>query len=184
MLIPANILSSCYPKVIEVGPLLPTWINLSPSMDKYTHSRKTGTLFSLLLHSLWWLQVVGYVLACRSYSLLCKLYHLIITIVQTYLTTLNLQKCRSRTQTSLLTAAHISFYFLHDFRVGNRDKLMKTPINWSLFHCCGIVTSHKHLLWRHFDRLTLERFQVGQVDYQSLNNRELFTVFPLPGLYE
>ena len=44
---------------------------------------KTGNLFSLLLCSLWWVQIVGYVLACRSYSFVCTLHHLIIIIVQT-----------------------------------------------------------------------------------------------------
>ena len=34
----------------------------------YIHSGKTGNLFSLKLCSLWWVQIVGYVLACRSYS--------------------------------------------------------------------------------------------------------------------
>ena len=37
----------------------------------YIHSRKTGNLFSLSLCSLWWVQIVGYVLACRSYSFVC-----------------------------------------------------------------------------------------------------------------
>ena len=47
----------------------------------HIHSGKTGILFSLLLCSLWWVQIVGYVLACRrirlfvhtiSLSSLCK----------------------------------------------------------------------------------------------------------------
>ena len=33
----------------------------------HIHSGKTGILFSLLLCSLWWVQIVGYVLACWSY---------------------------------------------------------------------------------------------------------------------
>ena len=41
-------------------------------------------------------------------------------------------------RTSLLTAAHISFHY------------MKTPIDRAPFHCCGILTSRKYLLWRHF----------------------------------
>ena len=56
------------------------------------HSGKTGILFSLVLCSLRWVQLVGYVLACRSCSFVCILHHLIITIVQTYLKTLNLSK--------------------------------------------------------------------------------------------
>ena len=56
----------------------------------HIHSGKTGILFSLLLCRLWWVQIFGYVLACRSCSFVCTLHHLIITIVQTYLRTLNL----------------------------------------------------------------------------------------------
>ena len=47
-------------------------------------------LFSLLLCSLWWVQIFGYVLTCRSYSFVCTVHHLIIIIVQTYLKPLNL----------------------------------------------------------------------------------------------
>ena len=34
----------------------------------HIHSGKTGILFSSLLCSLWWLQIVGYVMASKSYS--------------------------------------------------------------------------------------------------------------------
>ena len=37
----------------------------------HIHSGKTGVLFSLLLCSLWWVQIVGCVLACRSHSFVC-----------------------------------------------------------------------------------------------------------------
>ena len=43
---------------------------------------KTGIFFWLLLCSLWWVQIFGYVLACRSCSFVCTLHHLIIIIVQ------------------------------------------------------------------------------------------------------
>ena len=46
-------------------------------------SGKTGILFSLLLCSLWWVQIIGYVLACWSCSFVRTLHHLIITIVKT-----------------------------------------------------------------------------------------------------
>ena len=39
---------------------------------------KPRICFSLVLCSLWWVQIVGYVLACRSYSFVCTLHHLII----------------------------------------------------------------------------------------------------------
>ena len=61
----------------------------------YIHSRKTGNLFSLVLCSLWWVQIVGYVLACRSYSFVCTLHHLIIIIVQTFSEDIELIKCLS-----------------------------------------------------------------------------------------
>ena len=46
----------------------------------HIHSAKTGILFSLLLCSLWWVQIDGYVLACRSCLFVCTLHHLIIII--------------------------------------------------------------------------------------------------------
>ena len=39
---------------------------------------KPGNLFSLLLCSLWWVQIFGYVLACWSYSFVCTVHHLIV----------------------------------------------------------------------------------------------------------
>ena len=48
----------------------------------HIHSGKTGILFSLLLCSLWWVQIIGYVLASRSCSFVCTLHHLIIIIVK------------------------------------------------------------------------------------------------------
>ena len=56
----------------------------------YVRSGKTGNLFSLLLCSLWWVRIFGYVLACRSYSFVCIVHHIIIIIAQTYLKALNL----------------------------------------------------------------------------------------------
>ena len=46
--------------------------------------------FSLLLCSSWWVQIIGCVLACRSYSFVCILNHHIIIIVQTYRNALKL----------------------------------------------------------------------------------------------
>ena len=43
----------------------------------------------LLMFSLWYLQMIGYIMACRSCSFVCKLHHLIIIIMQTYLKALN-----------------------------------------------------------------------------------------------
>ena len=54
----------------------------------------TGTLFqlfvfSLLMFSLWYLQTIGYIVACRSCSFVCRLHHLIIIIKETHLKALN-----------------------------------------------------------------------------------------------
>ena len=61
----------------------------------YIHSGKTGNFFSLVLCSLWWVQIAGYVLACRSYSFVSTLHHLIIIIVQTLYEDIVLIKCLS-----------------------------------------------------------------------------------------
>ena len=49
----------------------------------------TGTLFPLLMLSLWYLQMIGYIMAGRPCSFVCRLHHFIIIIMQTYLKALN-----------------------------------------------------------------------------------------------
>ena len=58
---------------------------------------------------------------------------------------------------------YIIFFSYVIFGGWNTDESMKTLIDRSSFHCCGIVTSRKHLLWRHLGRLSWERFQVRHV---------------------
>ena len=41
---------------------------------------ETEILVSLLLCSLWWIQIVGYAVACRLHSFVCTLHHLIIIV--------------------------------------------------------------------------------------------------------
>ena len=55
----------------------------------HIYARNTGTLFPLLMFSLWYLQMIGYIMACRSCSFVCRLHHLLIIIMQTYLEALN-----------------------------------------------------------------------------------------------
>ena len=55
----------------------------------YIYPGNTGTSFSLLVFILWYLQLIGYIMACRSCSFVCRLHHLIIIIRQTYLKALN-----------------------------------------------------------------------------------------------
>ena len=64
------------------------------SLIVYTF-RKNREFVSLVLCSLWWVQIVGYVLACRSYSFVCTLHHLIIILVQTLSEDIELIKCLS-----------------------------------------------------------------------------------------
>ena len=64
------------------------------SLIVYTF-RQNRHLFSLVLCSLWWVQIVGCVLACRSYSFVCTLHHLIIIIVQILSEDIELIKCLS-----------------------------------------------------------------------------------------
>ena len=56
----------------------------------HIYSGKTGILLSLLLRTLWWVQIMGHVLGCRSHSFVNTLHHLIIIIVQTSLKAFNL----------------------------------------------------------------------------------------------
>ena len=82
------------------------------------------------------------------------------------------------------------YYFISYMIFGcwNTGKSMKTPIDRPPLHYFGIVTSRKNLLWRHFDRLSWERFQVGHarlptvVELSLVNYRELFTAFSLAGM--
>ena len=57
-------LTHCY----HIFPWLCVWDVCNIIFLLHIHSGKTGILFSLLLCSLWWVQIVGCVLACRSYS--------------------------------------------------------------------------------------------------------------------
>ena len=50
-------------------------------------------IFISIVQLWWWVQIVGYVLACRSYSFVCTLLHLIIIIVQTLSEDIELIKC-------------------------------------------------------------------------------------------
>ena len=46
----------------------------------HIRSEKTGNLLSSSLCSLWWVQIFGYVLACRLYSFVSTVHHLIVII--------------------------------------------------------------------------------------------------------
>ena len=71
-------LSQCY----HIFPLLCVWYVCCIIFCYLLHtdSGKNGNSFSLLLCSLWWVQIVGYVLTWRSYSFICALHHSITII--------------------------------------------------------------------------------------------------------
>ena len=122
----------------------------------HIHSGKTGIFFSSLLCSLWWVQKVGYVMACRSHSFVCTLHHLIIIIVQIYLWTLNLWnvgqiyfvECVSKIEHILLVIHYliygaVCFQFTQFPRDGWENILfcliiiMKSEV-WTIIHCLGL----------------------------------------------
>ena len=82
----------------------------------HIHPWKTGMLFSSLLCSLWWVQIVGYVMTCRSYSFVWTLHHLIIIIVQQLSVDIELMKylpdifCRVCKNEHILLVIHYSIY--------------------------------------------------------------------------
>ena len=79
----------------------------------HIHSRKIGILFSLSLCSLWWVQIVEYVLACSSCSFVCTLHHLIIIIVQIYLKTLDLENACQIYFVECVSRIRHFFSFIH-----------------------------------------------------------------------
>ena len=81
---------STLPIIIFFRGCVPEILVTSYSVTYWIYIPGNRILFSLLLCSLWWMQIVRYVLACSSCSFVCTLHHLIIIIVQTYLKTLNL----------------------------------------------------------------------------------------------
>ena len=89
----------------------------------HIHSGKTGILFSSLLCILWWVQIFGYVLACRSCSFLYTLHYLIIIIVQTYLRTLNLQNacqiCFVECVSKIKHIFSVIHYTIHHHQIGS-----------------------------------------------------------------
>ena len=53
----------------------------------------TRTFYPLQMCSVWCLQTIGYIMACKLCSFACKLHHLIIIIMETYLKALKQLKC-------------------------------------------------------------------------------------------
>ena len=125
------------------------------------HSGKTGNLFSLVLCSLWWVQIVGYVLACRSYSFVCTLQHLIIIIVQTLSEAIELIKCLSAIICRVCKIKHIlsvihytvfgavCFQFTNFLRDDWENILFCHhqigSMNWTFTHCLRL--GHETMVW-------------------------------------
>ena len=112
----------------------------------HTRSGKTGNLFSLSLCSLLWVQIFGYVLACRSYSFVCTVHHLITIIVQTYLKALNLLnacqiyfvECVSKIK-HILSVIHYTIFRVRSWNNGVRCMSFYILMNQSLSNRCALV---------------------------------------------
>ena len=119
----------------------------------HIRSGKTGNLFSLLLCSLWWVQIFVYVLACRSYSFVCTVHHLIIIIVQTYLKALN-----------LLNACQI--YFVECV---SKIKHIISVIHYTI--CGAVCFQFTHFScddWENIYTLSYHHPQIGSMNYYLL----------------
>ena len=118
--------------------------------------RENREFVLLLLCSLWWVQIIGYVLSWRSYSFVCTLHHLIIIIVQTYLKTLNLPnacqiyfvECVSKIRhipsvIHYTIRAAVCFQFTHFLVMIERIYILclviiiKSEV-WTITHCLGL----------------------------------------------
>ena len=118
----------------------------------YIHPGKTGNLFSLVLCSLWWVQIVGYVLACRSYSFVCTLHHLIFVIVQTISEDSELIKYLSDIVCRVCKIKHI--------------------LSVTHYTICGAVCfQFTHFLcddWENIYTLSYHHHQIGSMNYYPL----------------
>ena len=148
-------LSHCY----HIFPWLCAWYICYIIFCHLLHIRsgKTDNLFSLLLCSLWCVQIFGYALACISCSFICTVHHLIIIIVQTYLKSLNLKKacqiyfvkCVSNIKDILSAIRYtiwgaICFQFTH-FSCDDWENIYILCLiitikskEWTITHCLGL----------------------------------------------
>ena len=111
----------------------------------YIHSWKTGNLFSLVLCSLWWVQIVRYVLACRSYSFLCTLHHLIIIIVKTLSEDIELIKWGSDSLLAVLSTMDFTAALRYPFMFWYNHSKYHVIFQYSCF-TLGAITIERHLL--------------------------------------
>ena len=119
----------------------------------HIYSGITWILFLLLLRSLWWVQIVGCVLASRSYLFVFTLHHRIIIIVQTDLKTLNVWnacqihfvECVSKI-VHILSVTHYTIYGAVCFR-------------FTHFPCDG---------WENTYTLSYYHHQIGSLNYYPL----------------
>ena len=119
----------------------------------HIRSGKTGNLFSLLLCSWWWVQIFGYVLACRSYSFVCTVHHPIIIIVQTYLKALNLSNACQKYFVECVSKIEHILFVIH-------------------YTICGAVcfqfTNFSCDDWENIYTLSYYHHQIGSMNYYPL----------------
>ena len=126
------------------------------SLIAYTfRENREFNLFSLLVCSLWWVQISRYVLACRSYSFACivGLHHLIIIIVQTYLKALDFQNT-------------CQIYFV---RCESNIKYILSVIHYAI--CGAVCFQFTHFCcddWENIYTLSYYHHQSGSMNYNPL----------------
>ena len=126
---------------------------------------KPGFLFSLLLRNLWWMQIVGSVLACRPYSFVCTLHHLIISIVQTYLKTLSLwNACQIHFVECVSKIKHIFSYQLCNMWPGGCVFSVHPFTLWGLREYIYIYTYIYIYIYIYIYTLSYYHHHIGSMD--------------------
>ena len=141
-------LSHCY-----ISPWLYAWDVCYIIFCHLVHIRsgKTGNLFSLLLCSLWWVQIFGYVWACRSYS-----------FVQYTISLSSLRKLIGRHWTYKMPVRYILSSVIN-------IKHILSVIHYTIFGAvCFQFTHFSCDDWEHIYTLSYYHPQIGSMNYYPL----------------
>ena len=114
--------------------------------------RENREFFSLVLCSLWWVQIFGYVLACGLYSFVCTLHHLIIIIVQTL-----------SEDTELIMPVRYNLSSV------NKIKHILSVVHYTI--CGAVCFQFTHFLrddWENIHTLSYHHHQIGSMNYYPL----------------
>ena len=133
------------------------------------HSGTTGNFFSLVFCSLWWVQIVGYVLACRSYLFACTLHHLIIIIVQTLSEDIELIKCLS----DIIYKMPVRFV-----ECVSKIKHILSVIHYTI--CGAVCLQFTYFLrddWDNIYTLSYYHHQIGSMNYYPFVMKQWYALY-------